>query len=1256
MLFPSRLLIFLATASVILVAQPVHAQTLWKSSCATAKPILLKAAKAGGAKALTARRELGVVAVALDNPADIVAAWKPMYQNAPDSWQAAAYWADFVAASNKVGDNSALSAAARAILANKNTPPFLRASARDALAQVAFDVGKSADAAKAWASSGYIRDWRIIGPFNNASRSGFGTAFAPEKQIDFKESASGIDGMALKWLPLSLKVPDGTVHIRKSLGQSLSGVYYAVTSVNVAEDSDAMLALEVGGASEIFVNGVSVLRDPIYRTPITLVSDPLAVRVSLKKGANTILVKVAEDRDDNVLFRLRLTDDSGETPLRLPVNPLLAQTYLPVRTAPALPPSPPTVSEPIALLRRRIAAAPDDVEAQLCLGVCLRDNGDYEASVAACRRAVALAPDSGIAHWELSVSLSYNDERNAASEEREVARKRDPRIVAAQLDYLEEMDEALKPNERIKVLKALLAVNPASSNLLWALAGAQSSAQMGNDALRTARRATAAAPGADNQAELYGWLIGGRKQPEADAVLKAALVRFPSNPGLIAINADRLVEKGDLSGSFLAYQKFLDGNTPNPGAYFQFADAYMSARMFPKAAALLTRAQRDFPQSALIRARLGDVQSEMGNKVAALLSYREAIRLDPSRMVLREKVQLLAGEKSVAKLVTLTDAAPLLAKLPRAADNPGVSEVRVLDEGYVIVYPDFAQAHYTHEIITCLDSAAAEKYQQYPIGTGTATGTGTVEVARIIKPNGKIVDCKDKGEDEFAAFPSLAPGDTIDLVYRVDDYPTGGLAGKFWTSWFFATPDSRVNLSRFVLVTPKEMSLTLSGHGGLPEPTLKEAGKWRIREWNVSSKGDARPEILASPHRDSGMWLDASTFADWREVVGWYSSLSAPRCLPDAVVRAKTDDLTKDAKTEEEKIRAVVRFVADEIPYQSSPFRLSAFVPTEGKSVIGDSYGDCKDKAALTVAMLKHLGIKANMVLLSGRSDGITPYLPGPRFNHAITVIETANGPLWVDATADSLEYGNLPFEDQGVPALVIADSTNELTVTPVMPVEKSQLTETVSATLDAAGGVKGSQRLTATGGIGWLLRMAFRRVPESSQNQALTAFFSAILPDSQPANTRISGLAAADSPVEMSADFVIPDFAQATDRLIIARVPWASNRIGNSATPLKMMRTDAELRRTDLEVASSRIRQTSRVTMTIPAGWRVKDLAPEIKGDAPFGSYRFTYALSGNVLTAERMLLFTAQRVAAKDLSAFLKFDDAIEKQGKAPLLLEKL
>ena len=300
--------------------------------------------------------------------------------------------------------------------------------------------------------------------------------------------------------------------------------------------------------------------------------------------------------------------------------------------------------------------------------------------------------------------------------------------------------------------------------------------------------------------------------------------------------------------------------------------------------------------------------------------------------------------------------------------------------------------------------------------------------------------------------------------------------------------------------------------------------------------------------------------------------------------------------------------------------------------------------------MLNHAGIKSRMVLLSPRSMGITHYLPGPRFSHAISVIDTPNGPFWVDATAEGMTFGDLPSEDQGVPALIIGAGVNDLTTTPVLPAEKSTLTETVTAALDAQGNLTATTELQFTGSLGWLLRLAFRQIPESAQEQALTGFFGRVLPDAKISRSTITGLESSDKPLLQSCAYATANFAQVAGNLLIAKAPWAEDLSGGNMQALNL----TSARRTDLEISGAGGRHISSVKLTLPPGFQAKDLKPEIKEDSSFGSYRFTQSQTGDAVTWYRETILSALRIpaAAPD---FLRYSEAASKQSKTPLILQK-
>jgi hypothetical protein len=110
-----------------------------------------------------------------------------MIRQSPAHWAALAYWPLFADLVEETGRYAALEQAAQAILKSNQAAPELRASARLALADAADRAGSHAAAEKQWAALGYVRQWNVIGPIDNVSRSGFAKVFPPEQRLNFKQ-------------------------------------------------------------------------------------------------------------------------------------------------------------------------------------------------------------------------------------------------------------------------------------------------------------------------------------------------------------------------------------------------------------------------------------------------------------------------------------------------------------------------------------------------------------------------------------------------------------------------------------------------------------------------------------------------------------------------------------------------------------------------------------------------------------------------------------------------------------------------------------------------------------------------------------------------------------------------------------------------------------------------------------------------------------------------------------------------------------
>jgi hypothetical protein len=160
---------------------------------------------------------------------------------------------------------------------------------------------------------GFLRQWQIIGPFDNTGREGFATVFPPEKEIRIEASYPGKES-PVKWQPVASEDEYGKFDFNKPLGMLKEVTAYAVTTFDATEDRDAELRLGCKDAWKIWLNGELLFgRDEYHRGQKM---DQYKLKCHLRKGANTILVKCCQNEQKEQWtveweFQLRVCDSAG---------------------------------------------------------------------------------------------------------------------------------------------------------------------------------------------------------------------------------------------------------------------------------------------------------------------------------------------------------------------------------------------------------------------------------------------------------------------------------------------------------------------------------------------------------------------------------------------------------------------------------------------------------------------------------------------------------------------------------------------------------------------------------------------------------------------------------------------------------------------------------------------------------------------------------------------------------------------------------
>lgn len=370
--------------------------------------------------------------------------------------------------------------------------------------------------------------------------------------------------------------------------------------------------------------------------------------------------------------------------------------------------------------------------------------------------------------------------------------------------------------------------------------------------------------------------------------------------------------------------------------------------------------------------------------------------------------------------------------------------------------------------------------------------------------------------------------------------------------------------------------------------------------------------------------------ASWRDVAAWEQKLVAGQCDRDQAIAADVKRLTAGLDDPLARMRAITQYV-QKLRYVSVNRNIGigfGYRPRKASEVHEKGWGDCKDKANLTCAMLAEAGFTAYSASAHlGLGRLVVPDFPTPQqFNHAIVAIavdDTVDLPavvtsprfgrlLFFDATDPNTMLGDLPVPLQGTRVHILAEGSDELTELPILSCEKNRsVTRAVLMTLYRDGSVSGSGSFVATGQTGAQLRATMRNMSLKEQQDFVTDLLVGAL-----RGALIQRVSFKDDPTSgecrLEFSFIAPKFLQfIPGNLAIAKLDLF-NRIGLPAFPEKE-------RHRPLQFQGSQV--CDRVELTLDEGLSVEELPAQTAFSADCGAYENTVDVLDRTLRFQRVL-----------------------------------
>ena len=478
--------------------------------------------------------------------------------------------------------------------------------------------------------------------------------------------------------------------------------------------------------------------------------------------------------------------------------------------------------------------------------------------------------------------------------------------------------------------------------------------------------------------------------------------------------------------------------------------------------------------------------------------------------------------------------------------------------------------------------------------------------------------------------PSLRPGDTLEYEVQYDQFKAMA-PDHFWSSYDF---------NKSFIVRDEELRIDVPANRYVNvksrdeyKPEVKEQAGRKTYTWKTShleredTSDEARKKKRKKVH-DEVIAVQVSTFKTWDEVGTWYGSLEKDRLEPSDAIKAKTEELTKDLNSDNEKLEALYTYVAQTYRYVSLSFGLGRYQPHAASDIFTNQYGDCKDKHTLLATMISVAGLHAYAALTSA-THKVDASFPSPaQFDHVITYVPNGKDAIWLDTTSDLAPFRLLVPQVRGKSALVIGvKGKSEIKEIPDEPfVPGRQLVE-ITGTVNELGTLEADVHLTMRGDAELMGRLGVRAIPQAKWKDYIEYLAKGAGLSGEVSNIQFSDFSDIKKPLEYRFHLTKLNFFNRFGKEPKLAFPMGSTDFRSPDEPEDDTPVDLGVNRFEY-----------RVKLQVPKQFDVQLPLP-VKLDRDFGHYESTYSVDGQTITGNRVLDITTSKLPAARFGEFQAF-----------------
>jgi tetratricopeptide (TPR) repeat protein len=635
----------------------------------------------------------------------------------------------------------------------------------------------------------------------------------------------------------------------------------------------------------------------------------------------------------------------------------------------------------------------------------------------------------------------------------------------------------------------------------------------------------------------------------------------------------------------------------------------------------------------------------------------------------RERVAYISAQTRVLPVEDIADPyiRDLIKSAPGQAEYPNAGAIILLDERTVRILSDYTAIEELHFLVKILNDRGKEKYGEVKLWYDSTYEKIEIEYARTIKPDGTITPVGAKHIRDISEYPEyplysnarlriismpeLTEGAVIE--YKTKKYINKLINGKeFCENYPLQSLEPYLN-QRISLIIPEGYNFNLKSYNpGYLEyeldfsPRVEKLDAGTKYSWEFRNVPETIREPSMPPYVEITPYLSISSLDDWQELYDWWKNLTIDKIKTDKAIEEKTQALIKDRNTQEEKARAIYHWVASKIRYVGVEYGEAGFEPHRATEIFRNKYGDCKDQVMLLISMLRYAGISAYPVLIGTKGS----YLLDEEFstlifNHAICLAKVGEELVFLDPTAETTSFGDLPGGDQNRKVFVFYEREGKIEKTPLFEPEHNRACISMAIDIHEDETISGTRKINTFGEYDQGQRYWLKYTKPVLIEEYLKSTVNNLSPGGKLLSHTISDTEDLNKPIEIRMEFEGPKFLTeaAEDRLVPQLGGFSTSLVSRDerSYPIDFRTLD------EFDVM---------VKIKLPENLIIKYLPPPVIKDTPWFTYLNKYSFSQGIIFFEESLVHKRVLVAPEDYEEYKRICEDLARQTDKQAVLERV